>query len=61
LVSKLFTIGAPFANELEKPMPIVIILLLSMVSIFLCLLTKSKSDLDKMQKAAVQADVAKNK
>ena len=37
LVSKLFTIGAPFANEVEKPIPIVIILSLSLLSILICL------------------------
>ena len=50
LVSKSFTIGAPFANELDEPIPIYIIISLSILSILLVLLTKSKSELDKMKK-----------
>jgi hypothetical protein len=49
-VSKTFTIGAPFANELEEPIPIYIIIGLAILSILISLLTKSKSELDKMKK-----------
>ena len=50
LVSKSFTIGAPFANELDEPIPIVIIMGLSVLSIVIVLFTKSKSELDAMKK-----------
>ena len=50
LVSKSFTIGAPFANELDEPIPIYIIIALTVFSILIVLLTKSKSELDKMKK-----------
>jgi len=49
-VSKSFTIGAPFANELEEPIPIVIMMGLSILSIIIVLFTKSKSELDAMKK-----------
>ena len=50
LVSKTFTIGAPFVNELDEPIPIYVIIALSVLSIIIVLFFKSKSELDKMQK-----------
>lgn len=50
LVSKLFTIGAPFVNELDEPIPIYVLIGLAVLSIILVLFFKSKSELDKMQK-----------
>jgi hypothetical protein len=50
LVSKSFTIGAPFANELEEPIPIVMMMGLAVLSIIIVLFTKSKAELDAMEK-----------
>lgn len=50
LVSKSFTIGAPFVNELEEPIPIVVIIVLSIMSIVIVSFFKSKEELDQMQK-----------
>lgn len=46
LVSKSFTIGAPFVNELDEPIPIYVIIGLSVLSIIIVLFFKSKSELD---------------
>jgi hypothetical protein len=50
LVSKSVTIGAPFVNELEEPIPIVVIIVLSIMSIVIVSFFKSKEELDQMQK-----------
>ena len=50
LVSKVFTIGAPFVNELDEPIPIIVIICLAVLSIIIVLFFKSKTELDKMKK-----------
>lgn len=50
LVSKCATVGAPFVNEEEEPIPIVVIIVLSICSIILVLFMPWKSELDTMQK-----------
>jgi len=50
LISKIFTIGAPFVNELDEPIPIYVLIGLSVLSIIIVLFFKSKTELDKMQK-----------
>ena len=50
LVSKCATVGAPFVNEEEEPIPIVVIIGLSVASIILVLFMPWKSELDQMQK-----------
>lgn len=50
LISKTLTIGAPFVNELEEPIPIVVIIVLAILSILIVSFFKSKEELDKMQK-----------
>jgi len=50
LISKSITIGAPFVNELEEPIPIVVIIVLSIMSIIIVSFFKSKEELDQMQK-----------
>lgn len=56
LVSKTITIGAPFVNELEEPIPIVVIIVLAVLSILIVSFFKSKDELDKMEK--VDANLA---
>jgi hypothetical protein len=53
LISKTITIGAPFVNEMDEPIPIIVIISLSFLSIILVLFFKSKSDLDKMKKVEI--------
>ena len=53
LISKSATIGAPFVNELEEPTPIVFIIGLQILTILIVLFTKSKEDLDKMEKVRI--------
>lgn len=53
LVSKTLTIGAPFVNELEEPIPIWFIIGLSVMTIILGFFLKSKEDLDEMQKVKI--------
>lgn len=48
LVSKTATIGAPFVNEADEPVPIVVIIALSIASVLIALFYKTKEDLDKM-------------
>lgn len=50
LVSKTITIGAPFVNELEEPIPIVVIIVLAVLSILIVSFFKSKEELDQMQR-----------
>jgi len=50
LVSKTVSIGAPFVNESEEPIPIVVIALSALLSIIIAYFYDSKEDLDKMQK-----------
>lgn len=50
LVSKTITIGAPFVNELEEPIPIIVIIVLAVLSILIVSFFKSKEELDQMQK-----------
>lgn len=65
-VSKTLTIGAPFVNELEEPIPIVVIICLAIGSITIVYFFKSKEELDQMQKvdnnlAAMMMSVASMK
>jgi hypothetical protein len=53
LISKTITIAAPFVNEMDEPIPIIVIISLSFLSIILVLFFKSKSDLDKMKKVEI--------
>lgn len=53
LVSKTLTIGAPFVNELEEPIPIYFIIGLSVLTIILGFFLKSKEQLDEMQKVKI--------
>ena len=53
LISKTITIGAPFVNEMDEPIPIIVIISLSFLSIVLVLFFKSKSDLDKIKKVEI--------
>jgi len=46
LVSKSITIGAPFVNELEEPIPIVVIIVLAVLSLIIVYFFKSKDELD---------------
>lgn len=50
LVSKTVTIGAPFVNELDEPIPIVVVLCLAVLTLVVILFAKSKAELDKMVK-----------
>ena len=42
LISKAFTIGSPFVNELDEPIPIVVIIALQVLAAIIMLFTKSK-------------------
>lgn len=53
LISKTITIAAPFVNELDEPIPIIVIISLSFLSIILVLFFKNKSELDKMKKVEI--------
>ena len=53
LISKTITIAAPFVNELDEPVPIIVIISLSFLSIILVLFFKNKSELDKMKKVEI--------
>ena len=46
LVSKTATIGAPFVNEEEEPIPIVVIICLGLFSLILIHFFKTKEELD---------------
>lgn len=46
LVSKMMTIGAPFVNELDEPIPIVVIFVISILSILIVSFFKGKNELD---------------
>lgn len=48
LVSKFFTIGVAFVNELSEPIPIVIIIALAFLAVLLAFGYPSKSTLDQM-------------
>jgi hypothetical protein len=66
LVSKTITIAAPFVNELEEPIPIVVIILLAVISLVIVSFFKGKEELDQMQKvdsglAAMMSAVSKSK
>ena len=66
LVSKTVTIGAPFVNELEEPIPIVVIIVLGVLSIIIVSFFKGKEELDQMQKvdsglAAMMSAASKSK
>lgn len=50
LVSKSATIGAPFVNEEDEPIPILVIIGLAITSIIIVLFFKSKAELDEMIK-----------
>ena len=50
MVSKTATIGAPFVNELDEPIPIIFLMVLAILSIVIVLFFKSKEELDQMQK-----------
>ena len=47
------TIGAPFVNELEEPIPIYFIIGLSIITVILAVFMKSKEQLDSMQKVKI--------
>ena len=53
LISKTITIAAPFVNEMDEPIPIIVIISLSFLSIILVLFFKNKSELDKMKKVEI--------
>jgi short subunit fatty acids transporter len=55
LVSKSITIGAPFVNELEEPIPIIVIIVLAILSIAIVMFFKSKEELDQMKKIDPQS------
>lgn len=66
LVSKTVTIGAPFVNELEEPIPIVVIIVLAILSIIIVSFFKGKEELEQMQKvdsglAAMMSAASKSK
>jgi hypothetical protein len=46
--SKTASIGAPFVNEADEPIPIIVIIVLSIVTIGLAMFYKSKEELDSM-------------
>ena len=48
LVSKFFTIGVSFVNEMNEPIPILIVLLLGLASVFMSFAFPSKEALDQM-------------
>ena len=52
LVSKAATIGAPFVNEEEEPIPMFVLLGIAFFSIIIVLFFPSKSELDKMRKVS---------
>ena len=54
LVSKTFSIGAPIVNEMDEPIPIIVIIFLTVVSIVAILFFPSKEELDKMKKMEIQ-------
>lgn len=58
LVSKTLTIGAPFVNELEEPIPIWFIIGLSVMTVILAFFLKSKEELDEMQKVSISESIA---
>lgn len=65
LVSKSITIGAPFVNELQEPIPVVVIICLAVFGMIVVYFFKSKDELDQMQKvdnnlAAMMSAVSKN-
>lgn len=59
------TIGAPFVNEEEEPVPMIVIIVISSIQLIIALFFKNKSDLDKMQKVGLvfdnEEDLLKNK
>ena len=46
--SKSASIGAPFVNEADEPIPIIVIVVLSIITIALAAFYKSKEELDSM-------------
>jgi len=50
LVSKTATIGAPFVNEAEEPVPIIFLIGLSVISVIIAYFYRTKEELDSMQK-----------
>lgn len=53
LISKAATIGAPFVNEIEEPVPIYVIMGISGLSVLLAFFFKSKESLDSMEKVRI--------
>ena len=52
LVSKAATIGAPFVNELDEPIPMVVILVIAFLSLIIVLFFPSLDELNQMQKVS---------
>jgi hypothetical protein len=52
LVSKASTIGAPFVNEAEEPLPMIVLLAIAFLSLIIVLFFQSKEELDKMKKVS---------
>ena len=50
LVSKTATIGAPFVNELDEPIPIVVVMVIALLSFLILSAFKGKEELAEMQK-----------
>jgi len=48
LVSKFFSIGVSFVNEMAEPIPIAVIIILSLLAMIISLAFPFKEDLDKM-------------
>ena len=52
LVSKAATIAAPFVNEADEPIPMVVLLVIAIFSLIIVFFFQSKEDLDKMKKVS---------
>lgn len=50
MVSKIFTIGVSFVNEMEEPIPIVVLIVLSLLGLALTFAFPTKKDHDLMLK-----------
>ena len=61
LISKFFTIGVSFVNELEEPFPIVILIGVCIVNYFAGFLFPTKEELDQITKEAQEIQEAEIK
>ena len=50
LFSKIVTVAAPFVNEMDEPIPILVMVCLSLGALLITFMYKTKEELDKMQK-----------